>query len=33
LHLLKNQELKDLIKTFKTKFWKAKVIVPSQEEL
>lgn len=33
LYLLKNQELKDLTKAFKTKFWRAKVIMPSQEEL
>lgn len=33
LYLLKNQELLDLIKTVKTKFWKQKVIVPAQEEL
>ncbi|HNW71655.1 MAG TPA: murein biosynthesis integral membrane protein MurJ [Candidatus Paceibacterota bacterium] len=33
LHLLKNQELKDLIKALRTKFWLARVIVPSQEEL
>jgi len=33
LHLLKNEELKDIAKTLKTKFWRAKVIAPSQEEL
>ncbi|MEI8270005.1 MAG: lipid II flippase MurJ [bacterium] len=33
LYLLKNEELLDLIKAFRTKFWRAKVIVPSQEEL
>ncbi len=33
LYLLKNEELKDITKTFKTKFWRAKVIAPSQEEL
>ncbi len=33
LYLLKNEEQRDLINTFKTKFWKAKVIVPSQDEL
>lgn len=33
LHLLKNEELKDIIKTLQTKFWRAKVIAPSQEEL
>ena len=33
LHLLKNEELKDIIKTLKTKFWRAKIIAPSQEEL
>lgn len=33
LYLLKNEELLDLIKAFKTKFWRAKIIVPSQEEL
>lgn len=33
LYLLKNEELKALISAFKTKFWRAKVIVPAQEEL
>jgi len=33
LYLLKNEELKDLIKTFKTKFWRTKVLVAPQEEL
>lgn len=33
LHLLKNEELKDIITTLKTKFWRAKVIAPSQDEL
>jgi putative peptidoglycan lipid II flippase len=34
LYLLKNKELKELIKALKTKFWQEKVIVPSpQEEL
>lgn len=33
LYLLKNEELKDLIDTLKTKFWKAKIVVPSQEVL
>ncbi len=33
LYLLGSEELKDLIKTFHTKFWKAKVIAPSQEVL
>ena len=33
LYLLKNEELQDIIKTFKTKFWRAKIIAPSQEEL
>src|SRR3989344_6192897 len=33
LYLLKNEELEDIIKTFKTKFWRAKIIAPSQEEL
>ncbi len=33
LHFLKNEELSDLVKTLKTKFWKVRVIVPSQEEL
>jgi putative peptidoglycan lipid II flippase len=33
LYLLKNEELSALIKTLKTKFWRAKVIAPSQEEL
>ncbi len=33
LHLLQNEELKDITKALKTKFWKAKVVVPSQQEL
>ena len=33
LYLLKNDELKDLIKTFRTKFWRTKVLVDLQEEL
>jgi putative peptidoglycan lipid II flippase len=33
LYLLKSQELNELIKTLHTKFWRAKVIAPSQEEL
>jgi len=33
LYLLKNEELDDLIKTLKTKFWRAKIIAPSPEEL
>ncbi len=33
LYLLKNEELNNLLKTLKTKFWRAKVIAPSQEEL
>ena len=31
LYLLGSEELKDLIKTLHSKFWKAKVIAPSQE--
>ncbi len=33
LYLLKNEEIKDLAQTFKTKFWRAKVLVAPQEEL
>ncbi len=33
LYLLKNEELKDLTQTLKTKFWRAKVIAPPQEGL
>ncbi|MBU0998989.1 murein biosynthesis integral membrane protein MurJ [Patescibacteria group bacterium] len=33
LYLLKSEELKDLVQTFTTKFWRAKVIAPSQEGL
>jgi hypothetical protein len=33
LYLLRNEELKDLIKTLKTKFWRARTIVPSPEDL
>ena len=33
LYLLKNEELKDLTKTLRTKFWRTKVLVSPQEEL
>lgn len=33
LYLLRNDELKELIETLETKFWRAKIIAPSQEEL
>ncbi|MBP6883871.1 MAG: murein biosynthesis integral membrane protein MurJ [Candidatus Pacebacteria bacterium] len=33
LYLLKSEELKVLMNAFHTKFWKAKVLAPSQEEL
>ena len=33
LHLLKNEELEDLTKALKTKFWRTKVLVAPQEEL
>jgi len=33
LYLLKNEELSYLFETFKTKFWRAKVVAPSQEGL
>jgi len=33
LYLLKNEELKDLIETLKSKFWRAKVLISPQEEL
>lgn len=33
LYLLKNEELRDLIKTLRTKFWRANIIPPSQEGL
>ncbi len=33
LHLLKNQELKDLVRTVRTKTWRTKIIAPPQEEL
>jgi putative peptidoglycan lipid II flippase len=33
LYLLGSEELKDLTETLKTKFWRAKVIAPSAEEL
>lgn len=33
LYLLKNEELKDLYHALRTKFWRVKVIAPSQEEL
>jgi putative peptidoglycan lipid II flippase len=33
LYLLKNEELKELSKTFQTKFWRAKVLAPSPEEI
>jgi len=32
LYLLKSEELNDLIKTLKTKFWHAKIVAPSPEE-
>ena len=33
LYLLKNEELRDLLKILRTKFWGGRVIIPSQEEL
>jgi putative peptidoglycan lipid II flippase len=33
LYLLKSEELKELTKTLTSKFWRAKVIIPSTEEL
>ena len=33
LYLLKNEELKYIIQTLKTKFWQADIIAPAQEEL
>jgi hypothetical protein len=33
LYLLKNEELKDLLKTLKTKFWRTEAVVSPQEEL
>jgi len=33
LYLLKNEELKDLMQTITTKFWRAKIVAPSQEGL
>ena len=33
LYLLKNEELKELTNTLTTKFWHARIIAPSQEEL
>ena len=33
LYLLKSEELSSLIETLKTKFWRAKVLAPAQEEL
>ena len=33
LHLLKNEELAELIKAFRTKFWRKKVILPTEGEL
>ncbi|OGI68044.1 hypothetical protein A2732_01845 [Candidatus Nomurabacteria bacterium RIFCSPHIGHO2_01_FULL_40_10] len=33
LYLLKNEELEDITKTLKTKFWYAKILAPSQEGL
>jgi hypothetical protein len=33
LHMLGNEELKELSKTLHTKFWKAKILAPSQEGL
>lgn len=33
LHLLKNQELKEVTATLRRKIWKAKVVVPDQESL
>ncbi len=33
LYLLKNEEFIDIVNTLKTKFWRAKIIAPSPEEL
>ncbi len=33
LHLLKNEEFKEVIKALKTRFWKVKVLAPTQDEL
>ncbi|TSC77555.1 MAG: Integral membrane protein MviN [Parcubacteria group bacterium Gr01-1014_24] len=33
LHLLKNEELKDIAQALQTKFWRAKILAPSQEGL
>jgi len=33
LYLLKNEELKDILQVLKTKFWRAKIVAPSQEGL
>ena len=33
LHLLKSEELNELAKTLKSKFWRAKIVAPSPEEL
>lgn len=33
LYLLKNEELKDITKVLKTKFWRVKVVAPTQEGL
>ena len=33
LYLLQNEELQNITKVLKTKFWRAKVIAPSQEGL
>ncbi len=33
LYFLKNEELRTLGNTLKTKFWKTKILMPSQEEL
>lgn len=33
LYILKNEELNELIKALRTKFWDTKIIVPAQEEL
>ncbi|MDQ3075842.1 MAG: murein biosynthesis integral membrane protein MurJ [bacterium] len=33
LHILKNQEFKDLLSVFKTKFWNDKVMPPTEERL
>ena len=33
LYLLNNEELKDITQALKTKFWRIKIVAPSQEEL